>query len=112
MKSYNTRKAKDAMGAILKSVREEPVEIRRYGRQAAVMISPRDFTEYQALKALVNTECVTLAVKEALASFKMGDSARGHGVFRALAPYWAAAGVGGPPPRLPRLSVKPRRVTI
>jgi prevent-host-death family protein len=98
MKSYATRKAKTHFAEIIRESSDWPVEITRHGRRVAYVISPRDYREYMQFRKIVLDECIAAALIRAVELFKAGDSARGHGVFRALAPYWRAAGVAKAPP--------------
>ena len=83
MKSYNTRKAKDAMGAILKSVREEPVEIRAGtgGDEAALFAADlfRMYTRYADLKGW-KTEIISVTESDLGGYREIVASITGQGV--------------------------------
>ena len=97
MKSYTTREAKAKLGEIVRHCREAPVEVKRFGRTAAVILSPIEFAQYLRFKEIINAETVAAGVMRAVELCAAGDMARGLGVFRALAPYWRKAGIKSAP---------------
>ncbi|MEQ1929385.1 MAG: hypothetical protein ABL957_02475 [Parvularculaceae bacterium] len=97
MKSYTTREAKAKLGEIVRHCREAPVEVKRFGRTAAVILSPIEFAQYLRFKEIINAETVAAGVMRAVELCAAGDMERGLGVFRALAPYWRKAGIKSAP---------------
>lgn len=105
MQSLSISEAKVRFSEAVRLSRKGPVEIRRHGRRAAMLISPEDFATLERLREVVNASCVVAGVERATALFASGEERRGMGLFRALVPYFRRAGVRDP--RRPRTS--PRR---
>lgn len=102
MKQFKTRAARAKFGEVMRDCREGPVEILRRGRTVAVVVAPWDFEEYLRLKEIAREGCVVKGVKKALARLAAGESARGLGALRPLAPYWRAKRAKSAPSPGPR----------
>lgn len=97
MKQYTTREAKAKFGEVVRNAREKPVLLLRRGRIAAVVISPDDFEGMLRLHQIVNSGCIAAGVRRAAELCANGESSRGLGLLRALAPYWRRAGIRSAP---------------
>lgn len=108
MKWYTTREARAKFGEGVRRTREEPVGISRHGRVAAILVSPEEFDGMLRLQQIVNSACVVAGVRQAVDLLANGESKRGLGLFRALAPYWRRSGIKS----APRDCVKPDKPRI
>lgn len=110
MKWYTTREARAKFGEVVRNARRQPVVLTRHGRVAAVVVSPEDFDGMLRLKQMANAATLVVGVEKAVELLASGESKRGLGALRALAPYWRKAGIKSAPrdrvrpdpPRTPR----------
>ncbi|MBY0423014.1 MAG: type II toxin-antitoxin system Phd/YefM family antitoxin [Parvularculaceae bacterium] len=101
MKTYAIAEAKARLSEIVRLCREQPIEIRRRGRRAAVLISPQDYETLEKLREIVNVGCALAGVRRAAELYASGEDRRAIGLFRAIVPYFRRAGVRDPrPPRI------------
>jgi prevent-host-death family protein len=109
MLTFPARQASARFSELLRRCREEPVAITRHRRRAAVLISPEAFEEYERMKVLFNAGCLAAGIDKAIELMATGQSARGLGALRALAPFWRKAGVRSAPRLKKRPGLPPLR---
>lgn len=63
MKSINANEATSQFKSLLETVQNEPIEIKRYGKPVAIMVSMKEYQNLQAEKIKLEMESLKLRLE-------------------------------------------------